>query len=63
LVYFEFLYILTYLVILAVALNSVLLVSHPNSKLFREYDNLWARVVYWPAILLALVVVTLLTFS
>ena len=63
LVYFESLYILTYLVILAVAVNSVLLVSHPNSKLFREYDNLLAKVVYWPAILLALVVVTLLVFS
>ena len=53
LVYFESLYILTYLVILAVALNSVLLVSHPNSKLFRDHDNLWAKVVYWPAVLLA----------
>ena len=63
LVYFESLYILTYLVILAVALNSVLLVSHPNSKLFRDHDNLWAKVVYWPAVLLALVVATLLTFS
>jgi hypothetical protein len=63
LVYFESLYILTYLVILAVAVNSVLLVAYPNSKLFREHDNLLAKVVYWPAILLALVVVTLLMFS
>jgi hypothetical protein len=63
LVYFENLYILTYFVILAVAVNSVLLVAFPDSKLFRDEDNLWAEVVYWPAILLTLVVVTLLTYS
>jgi hypothetical protein len=62
LVYLESLYILTYFVILAVAINSVLLVAKPNLKLFREYDNLWAEVFYWPTILLALVVITFLTF-
>jgi hypothetical protein len=62
LVYLESLYILTYFVILAVAVNSVLLVSHPNHKLFRDYDNLWAEVSYWPTILLTLVVITFLTF-
>ena len=48
LVYLESLYILTYFVILAVAINSVLLVAQPNLKLFRDYDNLWAEVFYWP---------------
>jgi hypothetical protein len=62
LVYLESLYILTYFVILAVAINSVLLVAQPNLKLFREYDNLWAEVLYWPTILSALVVITFLTF-
>ena len=62
LVYLESLYILTYFVILAVAINSVLLVALPNLKLFRDYDNLWAKVLYWPAILLAMVVITFLTF-
>jgi hypothetical protein len=60
LVYLESLYILTYFVILAVALNSVLLVAHPNRKLFRDYDNLWAKVAYWPTILFALVLITFL---
>ena len=55
----ESLYILTYFVILAVAINSVLLVAQPNLKLFRDYDNMWAEVIYWPAILLTLVVITL----
>jgi hypothetical protein len=62
LVYLEGLYILTYFVILAVAINSVLLVAKPNLKLFRDYDNLWAEVLYWPTILLAMVVITFLTF-
>ncbi len=61
LVYLESLYILTYFVILAVAINSVLLVARPNLKLFRRYDNLWAEILYWPTILLTLVVITFLT--
>ena len=61
LVYLESLYVLTYFVILAVAINSVLLVARPNLKLFRRYDNLWAEILYWPAILLTLVVITFLT--
>ena len=62
LVYLESLYILTYFVILVVAINSVLLVAQPNLKLFRDYDNLWTEVLYWPTILLAMVVITFLTF-
>jgi hypothetical protein len=62
LVYLEGLYILTYFVILAVAINSVLLVANPNLKLFRDYDNLWSEVLYWPTILSAMVVITFLTF-
>ena len=62
LVYLESVHILTYFVILAVALDSVLLVARPNAAIFRDYDNLWAEVAYWPAILLVLVTVTLLVF-
>ena len=61
-VYLESLYLLTYFVILAVAINSVLLVAQPNLRLFREYDNIWAEVFYWPAILLTMCVITFLTF-
>jgi hypothetical protein len=60
--YIESLYIITYFAILAVAFNSVLLVARPNLKLFRDYDNLWARVLYWPVIWSTLLVVTFLTF-
>jgi hypothetical protein len=61
-VYLESLYLLTYLVILAVAINSVLLVAQPNLRLFRDYDNIWAEVAYWPTILLTMIVITFLTF-
>jgi hypothetical protein len=62
-VYLESLYLLTYVVILAVAVNSVLLAAQPDLKLFREYDNLWAEISYWPSILLAMIIITLLTFG
>jgi len=62
-VYLESLYLLTYVVILAVAVNSVLLAAQPDLKLFREYDNLWAEISYWPSILLAMIVITFLTFG
>jgi hypothetical protein len=61
-VYLESLYILSYFAILAVALNSVLLVARPDLRLFREHDNMWAELLYWPTILLTMVVITFLTF-
>jgi hypothetical protein len=61
-VYLESLYLLSYLAILAVAINSVLLVARPDLRLFREHDNMWAEVLYWPTILLTMVVITFLTF-
>jgi hypothetical protein len=41
----------------------VLVAAWPDLKLFREYDNMWAEVLYWPSILLAMIVITLLTFG
>jgi hypothetical protein len=61
-VYLESLYILTYFAILAVAINSILLVARPDLRLFREHDNMWAEVLYWPTILLTMVLITFLTF-
>ena len=57
LVYLESLHVLTYFVILAVATNSVLLVAKPNLALFRDNDNIWVEVSYWPIILLIMVAV------
>ena len=62
-VYLESVHLLTYLVILGVAVNSVLLVAKPDLALFRDNDNMWVEVVYWPLILAVLMVITLLTFG
>lgn len=61
-VYLETVHILTYVVISAVAANSVSLVAFPDIGLFRS-DNLWVELVYWPIITLTLLVITLLTFQ
>jgi len=62
-VYLESLYLLSYFAILTVAINSVLLVARPDLRLFREYDNMWAEVLYWPTLLLAIVVIGFFPFQ
>jgi hypothetical protein len=62
-VYLETIHILTYLVILAVAANSVLLVAFPHIGLFQDNDNLWVEVLYWPLILLILLLITFVMFA
>jgi len=62
LVYLEYIHVLTYLVILGVAANSVLLVARPNAPLFLDNDNLWVEVLYWPLILGTLLLITLWVF-
>ncbi len=61
-VYLESVHILTYLVILTVAANSVALVAFPNWGLFQE-DNLWVEVLYWPVIMIVLLAVTVGIFG
>ncbi len=61
-VYLETVHVLTYFAILAVALNSVALVAFPQLGLFRENDNAWVEIFYWPLIMLTLLVITLLNF-
>lgn len=62
-VYLESLHILTYFIILAVAANSVALVALPNAGLFRDNDNLWVAIFYWPLIVFTLWLVTYWTFG
>lgn len=61
-VYLESVHLLTYLVILGVAINSVLLVALPNLGLFRDNDNMWVEVAYWPLFFGIFMVITLLWF-
>lgn len=62
-VYLETVHLLTYLVILGVAINSVLLVALPNLGLFRDNDNMWVEVLYWPLFLFAFLLITLFAFN
>lgn len=62
LLYMGYLYVITYLVILGTALNAVLIVTRPDLKLFREHDNLYVKLKYWPVITSTLLLATLLTF-
>jgi len=60
-VYLEGLHVITYFAILAVAMNSVLLVARPNLGLFK-YGNAWVRILYWPAITGAMLAITVAAF-
>lgn len=62
LLYMGYLYVITYLVILGTVLNAVLIVGRPDLKLFREHDNLYVKLMYWPVITSTLLLATLLTF-
>jgi hypothetical protein len=62
LVYLEGLHVITYFAIVAVAMNSVLLVAKPELGLFK-YGNAWARILYWPAITGAMLAITVVAFS
>jgi hypothetical protein len=61
-IYIESLYIITYVVIVAVVLNAFLLVGRPHWRLFRDYDNMWVKLLYWPAVMSTLLIVSLVTF-
>ncbi len=61
LVYLEGLHVITYLAIVGVALNSVLLVAKPELGLFR-HGNAWVRILYWPVITGAMLAITTIAF-
>ncbi len=61
LVYLEGLHVITYLAIVGVALNSVLLVAKPELELFR-HGNAWVRILYWPVITGAMLAITAVAF-
>ncbi len=57
-VYLEFLHVITYFVILAVAVDSVLLVAKPQLALFHR-GNTMIRLLYWPVITVSLLIATI----
>lgn len=61
-VYLETLHILLYPLILVVAALTTLLVAAPNLHPIQYDDNLYAKLLYWPAVMLILLVVTVVVF-
>lgn len=59
-VYIEYFFILTYFIIVCVALNGFLFNSTKSNLLIQYHDNLLPKVLYWPLILGSLLLVTLL---
>lgn len=60
--YLGYLYIITYVAILGVVLDAVLVVGRPNLRLFRHHDNLIVRLLFWPLITTAILAATIVTF-
>jgi len=61
-IYLEYFYIVMYFAILWVAVNSILFVRWPESKLIQYEKNLIPKVLFWPVTLGALWVLTLRMF-
>jgi hypothetical protein len=60
--YLEHLYILLYIAIIAIGLNTYYVVKRPNAWLVRYRNNLIVKLLYWPLIVGALLASTLLVF-
>ena len=61
-IYLEYFYLILYLAILAVSLNSIAFASHVNIPFIDAKDNLYVKVLYWPVIMGVLLLITLLSF-
>jgi len=61
-IYLEYFYFIMYLAILAVSLNSIVFGSGTNIRFITAKDNLYVKLLYWPAILGCLLLITLLNF-
>jgi hypothetical protein len=62
LTYMEYLYVLLYVAIVAVAVNTFLVVNRPDLRLLQYRNNLIPKLLYWPAFIGVLLLVTLLVF-
>jgi len=61
-IYLEYFYLIMYVAILAVSLNSIAFASHMDIPFIDTKDNLYVRLVYWPVIMGVLLLITLLNF-
>jgi len=61
-IYLEYFYLILYLAILSVSLNSIVFASHVNIPFIDAKDNLYVKVLYWPIITGVLLLITLMNF-
>lgn len=62
-VYLEYFYLITYLIILLITANAVLLSLNVQFRFIQFHDNLLPKLIYWPALAGALFICTAWTFS
>lgn len=61
-IYLEYFYFAMYLAILAVSADSILFASKIKIKIIDYEDNLIVKVLYWPALMILLLILTLYAF-
>jgi hypothetical protein len=62
LTYLEYFYILLYLMVVFVAINTFIIVRRPNSPLVRFEKNLVSKLLFWPVVLVVMLFATLSIF-
>lgn len=62
-VYLEYFYLITYVIILLITANAVLLSLKVELKFIQFHDNLLPKLLYWPAISGALFICTIISFG
>ncbi|WP_342304829.1 cache domain-containing protein [Methanolobus sp. ZRKC5] len=61
-IYLEYFYIIMYLVVLGVSLNALLFASDKQIPVIDYKDNIFAKLIYWPAVMTLVLLVTIRTF-
>lgn len=60
--YLGYFYFLTYLAILLVSINAILFILPSKGKLIQFGDNLFSKLLYWPLLTFALLLITVVVF-
>ncbi len=62
LTYLEYFYLLLYLMVIFVAINTFFVVNRPNYAIVRFGNNLIAKALFWPVVLTAMLIATVMIF-
>ena len=62
LTYLEYFYLLLYLMVIFVAINTFFVVNRPNYAIVRFGNNLIAKALFWPVVLTAMLIATVVIF-